>query len=119
MTRYWVFAILFTMRAVLPIGGEACPCAAPPEATAPECRCGCDAADDNSKRCCYEAERQPADHGKVTLTNVERTTPRLFVLTGALPQPTIVADSAVALECSIAPCDFSICLTRAQRAPPA
>ena len=118
MTQHWVLAIVFTVQAVLPIGGGACPCAAPPAATAPECSCGCDAADD-SQCCCYEADRDPADHGKATLTNVEGTTPRLFVLTESLPQPTIVTDTAVALEPIITPRSFLICLTRAQRAPPA
>ncbi len=118
MTRYWVLVILFTMQAVLPIGGEACPCAAPPAAPVHSCCCDCDPAG-TDECCCYAIEKQPANHTNATLTKVQQTVPYLFVLTEALPQPIVVSQAAVALERSNTPCDFFICLTRAERAPPA
>ena len=117
MTRHWVLVILFAAQAVLPIGGGACPCAATPAAPVHDCCCDCDPAG-TDECCCYEVAKEPAQPTNATLTKVQQTIPRLFMLTPALPQPTIVADTAVAVERSITACDFLICLTRAQRAPP-
>jgi len=118
MIQHWMLAILFIVQAVLPIGGGACSCAAMAAAPVDDCSCGCDPAADE-KRCCREAEKQPANHTNATLTKVEASRSHLSVLTKALPQPTAVPLAAVALERTITPCDPSICLTRAERAPPA
>ncbi len=118
MTRYLVLAILFTAQALLPIGSGLCPCDATPAAPVRNCCCDCDPAG-KDECCCYEVAEEPAQPTNATLSAVQRTVPHLFVLTGALPQPTIVADAAVALDHTITPCNFFICLTRAERAPPA
>ena len=118
MTRHWVLIILFAAQAVLPIGGEACPCAAPPAAPVHSCCCDCDPADP-VECCCYEVAKEPAQQTNATLSKVEQTVPHLFVPTEALLQATTVAYATAALERTITPCDFFICLTRAERAPPA
>jgi len=118
MIQHWILAILFIAQAVSPIGGGACACAATVAPPVDDCGCGCDPAA-GDERCCYEAEKQPANHTNATLTKVQESGSHLSVLTRALPQPTIAADTAVALERTITPCDFFTCLTRAERAPPA
>ncbi len=120
MTRHWVLAILFTAQGVLPIGGGLCLCedTVAVAVAVPDCRCGCDPAAGH-ECCCYDAEKQPADHTKATLSAVQQTVPHLFVLIETLSQPNVVSQVAVALDRTITPCDFFICLTRAERAPPA
>jgi len=118
MTRHWVLLILFTAQVVLPIGAGACPCVGPPATPVHDCCCDCDP-EGPDECCCYEVAKEPAQPINATLTEVQQTVPRPFVLTECLPQPTIVPDTAVAVERSITPRDFFICLTRAERAPPA
>lgn len=118
MIQHWILAILFIAQAVSPIGGGACLCAAMVAPPVDDCGCGCDPAADD-ERCCYQAEKQPANHTNAALTKVQESGSHLSVLTEALPQPIIAADAAVALERTITPCDFFTCLTRAERAPPA
>lgn len=118
MARHLLLTILFTAQALLPIGGGLCLCDATPAAPVHDCCCGCDPADP-VECCCYDVEKQPANHTNATLSKVEQTVPHLFVPTEALPQATTVAYATAALERTITPRDFFICLTRAERAPPA
>ena len=95
-----------------------CLCDATPAAPVHDCCCDCDPAA-SDECCCYDVEKQPANQTNATLAKVQQTVSHLFVLTGTSPQPTSIAFATVALERAITPCDFAICLTRAERAPPA
>jgi len=103
---------------VLPIGSGLCANEAMQVVPADNYCRGCNpaAADD----CCgCELVRPPADQANATLANVEQTIPHVSVLIDALPEPTAVPHAALRLERTIIPGNFFICLTRAQRAPPA
>ena len=118
MTRHRLLIILLVALIVLPIGSGLCANEAMPAAPADNCCRGCEsaAADD----CCgCELARPPADQANATLANVEQTIPHVSVLIDALPEPTAVPHVALCLERTTTPRDFLICLTRAQRAPPA
>ena len=118
MTRHGLLIIALVTLIVLPIASGLCLCDVTPAAPADNCCRGCEpaAADD----CCgCEPARPPADQANATLANVEQTIPHVSVLIDALPEPTAVPHAALCLERTITPRNFFICLTRAQRAPPA
>ncbi len=117
MTRHGLLIILLVALIVLPIGSALCANEAMPAAPVDNCSHGCDAAADDCCGC--ELARPPTDQANATLANVEQTIPHVFVLIDALPEPTAVPHAALRLERTVTLHDFLICLTRAERAPPA
>ena len=118
MVHRWLLIILIAAQVTLPFGGGLCASEATPVAVVEDCCGGCDIAA-ACECCCYEAEQQPADQASATLANVEPTVPHLIMLVDALPEPTAVPHAALCFQRTVTPRDFLICLTRAQRAPPA
>ncbi len=118
MTRNGLLIILLVALIVLPIGSGLCANDAMPAAPVDDCgrRCEPAAADD----CCScELVKPSADQTNATLAHVEQTIPHVSVLIDTLPEPTAVPHAALCLERTTTLRDLIICLTRAQRAPPA
>ena len=122
MAQRWLLIALLTIHVLLPTGAGVCPCRAAPGVAVPQCGCGCATA--APAECCdggycCGADRDPADEAAATLTEVSPTPVRVFVLAEALAPPVAVPLVRVLLERRVTPRDFLICLTRAERAPPA
>ena len=118
MVQRWLLIILFATQALVPIGAELCPCDVPATVAAQECSCGCDMGDEEEP-CCYEAPAQPVKQASATLSQLQQKAPHFPVPGQTVPGETCVAYAPVASESIITPRDFLLCLTRAERAPPA
>ncbi len=114
----WLLIAVLTAQAVLPIGGAACACQAGPQHSSHACDCGCQP-DEDGRCCCFEAGRQSEQPANATFSNFDQTTARVFVLSSAEPILGTGGGEAVAVETAIPTHEYLVCLTRAQRAPPA